>query len=51
MTPEQEAVMLPPYIQRFDRPYLNNDGTVAGVKSRSETKKQFDQDVFGTKYH
>jgi len=51
MTPEQEAVMLPPYIQRFDRPYLTNDGTIGGVQSRSEIKKQFDEQTYGTKYH
>jgi hypothetical protein len=43
--------MLPPYTNRFDRIYLGEDGKVAGVRTRSQVKKEFDQKVFGTKYH
>ena len=42
MSEEQQAVMLPPYTQRFDRPFLTEAGVIGGIKSRSEVKKQFD---------
>ena len=51
MTEDQKAVMLPPFTNRFDRPYLGDDGKIAGVSGRSQLKKDFDQRVFGTKYH
>ena len=35
MSEEQLAVMMPPFTNRFDRPYLGEDGKVAGVRSRS----------------
>jgi hypothetical protein len=39
--------MLPPYNNKFDRPYLGDDGKVAGIRSRSKLKKDFDRKVFG----
>lgn len=43
MTEEQLAVMMPPFTNRFDRPYLGDDAKVQGVSSRSQLKKDFDQ--------
>lgn len=51
MTPEQLAVMEGPYINRYDRHILNDDGSLGQTQSRSALKKEFDQTVFGTKYH
>eukprot|EP00287_Rhodomonas_sp_CCMP768_P008358 CAMPEP_0196724322 /NCGR_PEP_ID=MMETSP1091-20130531/6221_1 /TAXON_ID=302021 /ORGANISM="Rhodomonas sp., Strain CCMP768" /LENGTH=314 /DNA_ID=CAMNT_0042066431 /DNA_START=204 /DNA_END=1148 /DNA_ORIENTATION=+ len=58
MTPEQLAVLEPPYNVRLDRPLVKGgegEGEAAGkldieVRSRPETKKKFDSEVFGTKY-
>jgi hypothetical protein len=43
MSEEQLAVMMPPFTNRMDRPYLGDDAKVEGVSSRSQLKKDFDQ--------
>lgn len=48
-TPEQLAVLEPPYNNRLDRPYIATDGSVQHT-SRQPVKKDFDREVFGTKY-
>lgn len=48
-TPDQLAVLEPPYNNRLDRPYVSEDGAVE-TQSRSDVKKQFDAEVFGTRY-
>jgi len=49
LTDAQRAVLEPPYANRLDRPNINPDGSIE-VTTRSERKKQHDQEVFGTKY-
>ena len=49
MSETQKAVLLPPYANRLDRLTLDGEGGVQ-VSSRSEAKKAFDVQVFGTKY-
>ena len=51
MTPEQLAVMKAPYSTRYDRQILNDDGALGQPSGRSQRKKEFDDEVFGTKYH
>lgn len=56
MTEQQLAVLEPPYNVRLDRPLVKGgEGEGEGpleveVRSRPDAKKQFDADVFGTKY-
>jgi hypothetical protein len=57
MTETQKAVLLPPYARRLDRPsqviHVKEDGERGRgllVESRSDVKKAFDKEVFGTKY-
>ena len=56
MTEDQKAVLEPPYATRLDRPLLSplSDDPDSPVEietlSRVPEKKQFDRDVFGTKY-
>jgi len=51
-TPEEQAVLLPPYHPRVDRPSLDVvDGQTKLINSpRSEAKKAFDKQVFGVNY-
>lgn len=48
-TPQQLAVLQPPYNNRLDRPFIGDDGDIH-YQSRSSIKKKFDADVFQTKY-
>lgn len=48
-TPQQLAVLEPPYNNRLDRPYIDTDGSVKHT-SRQPVKKDFDKQVFGSKY-
>ena len=48
-TPQQRAVLEPPYANRLDRTVLKADGTTK-VVGRSSFKKDFDEQVFKTKY-
>jgi hypothetical protein len=50
LTPTQRCVLEPPYANRLDRPVIANEGQDIEVSSRSTLKKNFDQEVFGTKY-
>lgn len=50
MTDTQKAVLLPPYATRLDRVLLDDDGAGTSVSSRSEAKKAFDKEVFGSRY-
>ena len=56
MTPEQLAVLQPPYAERLDRPLLARDydrvGGEGGVtyRSRNDRKKAHDRNVFKTAY-
>ena len=50
MTETQKAVLLPPYATRLDRVLLDDDGAGTSVSSRSEAKKVFDKEVFGSRY-
>jgi len=51
-TPEERAVLLPPYHNRLDRSLLDvKDGVVhLETNSRSSAKKEFDRRIFGTDY-
>mmetsp|Transcript_25187 Transcript_25187/g.42172 ORF Transcript_25187/g.42172 Transcript_25187/m.42172 type:complete len:354 (-) Transcript_25187:97-1158(-) len=49
ITPEQRAVLEPPYSARLDRPVLQVTGGTS-VGRRVGFKKDFDEEVFGTKY-
>ena len=49
LTERQRAVLEPAYATRLDRPLLTADGSIE-VSSRSEAKKSFDREVFGTQY-
>jgi hypothetical protein len=49
MTEAQKAVLLPPYAIRLDRPVQDGEGGLR-VESRSDKKKAFDKEVFGTRY-
>ena len=49
MTESQKAVLQPPFNNRLDRVQLDGQGGTR-VESRSEAKKAFDKDVFGTSY-
>lgn len=49
MSEAEKAVLEPPYANRLDRPNIREDGSVE-ITSRSERKRQHDQEVFGTKY-
>jgi len=49
ITPEQRAVLEPPYSARLDRPILKVEGGTS-VQKRVGFKKDFDEEVFGTKY-
>jgi len=52
MSDAQLAVMQPPYLMMYDRQYLNDDGTLGTEdRGRSQKKKDFDLEVFGTKYY
>lgn len=48
----QKSVLEPPYANRLDRPEIIGNGMEAEVtiSSRNPTKKQHDQNLFGTKY-
>jgi len=50
MTPKQKAVMEPPYAVRLDRPLIKADEDEPEICRRSEKKRRFDIEVFGTKY-
>lgn len=50
MSDVELAVMEPPYAERLDRPVLRHDSTEPEIRSRSKRKKEFDKEVFGTKY-
>merc|ERR1712048_196640 len=50
LTPQQRAVLEPPYANRLDRPLLRVGTDDVVVESRSEAKKAFDRDVFKTQY-
>ena len=49
LNPAQCAVLEPPYANRLDHTNILEDGSLE-MTTRSERKKQHDQDVFGTKY-
>jgi len=59
-TPEQLAVLEPPYAIRLDRPMVvpagaeddeeGAEGVKIEVKSRAAAKKEFDREVFQTEY-
>mmetsp|Transcript_382 Transcript_382/g.938 ORF Transcript_382/g.938 Transcript_382/m.938 type:complete len:128 (+) Transcript_382:1-384(+) len=53
MTPEQRAVMEPPYHPMYDRPYLRDEDGKLGEENRgrSDAKKAFDVEVFGHRYY
>jgi len=46
----QRAVLEPPYALRLDRPIVNPGSEEPVVNSRDAKKKEFDQEVFGTRY-
>jgi hypothetical protein len=57
MTDAQRAVLQPPYATRLERPVLASGGDASSsagvhvqIRQRSEAKKQFDTQLFGTKY-
>ncbi len=53
MTDAQRAVLQPPYATRLERPIVSiGDGgdVQVQIRQRSEAKKQFDLELFGTKY-
>lgn len=50
LTPTQRAVLEPPYALRLDRPVISPGEEEPSVQSRSARKKEFDREVFGTKY-
>eukprot|EP00238_Polyblepharides_amylifera_P013672 CAMPEP_0196593796 /NCGR_PEP_ID=MMETSP1081-20130531/76607_1 /TAXON_ID=36882 /ORGANISM="Pyramimonas amylifera, Strain CCMP720" /LENGTH=316 /DNA_ID=CAMNT_0041917883 /DNA_START=293 /DNA_END=1243 /DNA_ORIENTATION=- len=49
ITEEQRAVLEPPYGNRLDRPKVDADNSVQ-IQKRTEFKKGFDKEVFGTEY-
>mmetsp|Transcript_12844 Transcript_12844/g.19461 ORF Transcript_12844/g.19461 Transcript_12844/m.19461 type:complete len:334 (-) Transcript_12844:88-1089(-) len=49
LTDAERAVLEPPYANRLDRPEIMQNGEVE-ISSRSERKKNHDQELFGTKY-
>jgi len=52
LTEEQAAVILPPYLNMYDRPYLDENGKLSTVpRGRSQAKKDFDNQVFGARYY
>jgi hypothetical protein len=53
MTDAQRAVLQPPYATRLERPIVSVGGggeVEVQIRQRSEAKKQFDMELFGTKY-
>lgn len=50
MTKAQQAVMLPPFHPRMNRPHLDADGAAVEAKPRESFKVEFDEKVFGTRY-
>ena len=57
MTDAQRAVLQPPYATRLERRVLASGGDASSsagvhvqIRQRSEAKKQFDTQLFGTKY-
>ena len=53
MTDAQRAVLQPPYATRLERPIVSVGGggeVQVQIRQRSEAKKQFDMELFGTKY-
>jgi hypothetical protein len=49
-SPQELAVMQPPFADRLDRTTLNDDGTIAEPMQRAKTKRDFDKQTFTTKY-
>ena len=50
LTPAERAVLEPPYANRLDRPNIVEKDASVTITSRSDRKRQHDQQVFGTKY-
>jgi len=50
LTPNQRAVLEPPYANRLDRPIVSAGAQVPSILSRPDAKKDFDKEVFGTTY-
>jgi len=49
LSPEERVVLEPPYGNRLDRPSIRN-GSAKVYASRSQKKKEFDQELFGKPY-
>lgn len=49
-TPEERAVLQPPYALRLDRKTLTEEGVVNRPMDRAKEKRNFDQETFRTKY-
>jgi len=50
LTPVQQAVMLPPFAVRLERPLVKPDEEAPTIDERAAKKKKFDEQVFGTSY-
>lgn len=50
LSPLESAVLDPPYANRLDRPIVCPGMESIAVNSRSQEKKDFDREVFGTAY-
>merc|ERR1740121_3505637 len=50
LTAAQRAVLEPPYATRLDRPLVRPREEEPVFESRSKTKKEFDRQVFKSKY-
>lgn len=50
LTPNQRAVLEPPYAVRLDRPVVVPGEEEPSVTRRAAKKRAFDEEVFGTKY-
>lgn len=50
LTPLQRAVLEPPYAVRLERPVLKEGDAEPNIGGRSDKKKEFDREVFGTQF-